>query len=158
MLDIILDNWYRECPTEGCPRQIVKVLVCSGKQNLMHKGLPFQSVSYASCQLFCDCWHVGTVQCVRILCHAWRIRSGCCRILLLHCQWACPSRADPCKCNRGATICHTTWKQIQQPDCRVLFSIDLSGFPVNLSGSGHVKTALFHPWLQKKTCCWVYAV
>ena len=55
MVNVILDDRYMDCPTEWCPRRIVKVLVCSGKQNLMHKGLPFRSVSDASRQLFYDC-------------------------------------------------------------------------------------------------------
>lgn len=48
MAEVMLDDRYMECPTEGCPKRIVKVMVCSGRANPLHKGLPFRTVSNAS--------------------------------------------------------------------------------------------------------------
>jgi hypothetical protein len=45
MANLPLSDHYMPCPTEGCPKRIVKVLVCSGRDNPLHKGLPFRTVS-----------------------------------------------------------------------------------------------------------------
>jgi hypothetical protein len=51
MANLVLSDRYMPCPTEGCPKRIVKVLVCSGRENPLHKGLPFRTVSNASHRL-----------------------------------------------------------------------------------------------------------
>jgi hypothetical protein len=45
MANFHLSDRYMSYPTEGCPKRIVKVLVCSGRDNPLHKGLPFCTVS-----------------------------------------------------------------------------------------------------------------
>jgi hypothetical protein len=37
----VLSDHYMSCPTPECSKFIVKMLICSGRENTMHKGLPF---------------------------------------------------------------------------------------------------------------------
>jgi hypothetical protein len=37
----VFSDHYMSCPTPECSKFIVKMLICSGRENTMHKGLPF---------------------------------------------------------------------------------------------------------------------
>ena len=43
-MDVPLSDNLMYCPA-GCGHRINKFLVCSGRTNIYHKGLPFRSVS-----------------------------------------------------------------------------------------------------------------
>jgi hypothetical protein len=52
MANVVLSERYMNCPSHGCTNHIVKLLVCSGRDNPLHKGLPFRSVSNIPSQWF----------------------------------------------------------------------------------------------------------
>jgi hypothetical protein len=54
MANVVLSERYMDCPSHGCTNRIVKLLVCSGRDNPLHKGLPFRLVSNIPSQWFGD--------------------------------------------------------------------------------------------------------